>query len=1127
MESTGQFGDGYDPLGTNGGSSQRTIGSNESLTDIPEDSELASTTVGSPEIAAKDSALTLEFTPVEDVDRVPGMPRGDSESMRFDSEDEDPAIPVSFQRSSSPAATHKKKGTAYEKVGEAGINRMHKFSLYETSTRFYLIGGDSLDKQYRVLKIDRTAPPGHLNIFEDDIVYDRKEVTHLLNTIHDGNKHTGGVRLKCSAWGLMGFIRFTEAYYMVLITKRAQVAMLGGHYIYQVDGTELIPLTTGSSSRFQKDRNPEEAKYLNILNNLDLTRFFYFSYSYNITRSLQQNIIRERNALNAGIKHPNQDYQDIFVWNHYLLEPAREVLKNVHDWCQAVIHGSIDQSSLDVFGRRIYITIMARRSRFFAGARFLKRGMNDLGYVANDVETEQIVSEALTTSFHAPGPRLWSNPNYTSYVQHRGSIPLYWTQDNSGVTPKPDIKLNLPDPFHSAAALHFDDLFKRYGAPIYVLNLIKQRERTPRESKLLHEYKRAIDYLNQSLPGDKKIIYEAFDMARASKTRGQDVILSLEHLGEKVLRQTGFFHNGDGDFGTQVQNGVARTNCIDCLDRTNAAQFVIGKRALGRQLHALGVISGNTVEYDSDCVDNFTHMFHNHGDAIAMQYGGSHLVNTMATYRKINQWQSSSRDMVESFKRYYHNSFLDSQRQEACNLFLGNYIHAEGQPMLWELQTDYYLHHTDPRFWLSSPRRDYINWYTPEFLEPRFLPALTLSCKEQKELVRTGTAAYDDYWMEYYRPLSVTSFLKVYAFRLNCPPVKEKDTSYPSRLQDASPFVVRRKQQEQATAAKGNKKPARKGVTILDPSSDNESRRMALARRRQNMHLQIPETNSPVKHSILRDPHFETHMPSSAPPGTTNFPSMTNSSSTRLSTGFNTKGFKPADKTLIHQWTLAQFHENSLNPSVTAGEEGEYERYVKHPLNLPLVVSNETPTMDDPNALEYFEYLDMSDGGGQPAQPVQPDQNSEFETFYYSTPGLPKIDTDVASIRSLPVQLQRPTSSASFSYPMTPFSHPHSSQYQHKAFARDFHHHYPDTQHEDNVAEVEEAVPPVNEKWKTAEEDIEEFEEFLKVRDNPLDVKEEDTAKKRYKAYRQWLRGKSFFKQSKVDPEWEGQLPVR
>ncbi len=95
----------------------------------------------------------------------------------------------------------------------------------------------------------------------------------------------------------------------------------------------------------------------------------------------------------------------------------------------------------------------------------------------------------LTTSFHAPGPKLYASPNYTSYVQHRGSIPLYWTQDGAGVSPKPDIEctlsnvntcvlrltaaVNLIDPFYGAAALHFNNLFERYGSPIFVLNLVK------------------------------------------------------------------------------------------------------------------------------------------------------------------------------------------------------------------------------------------------------------------------------------------------------------------------------------------------------------------------------------------------------------------------------------------------------------------------------------------------------------------------------------------------------------------------------------------------------------------------------------------------------------------------------
>jgi len=52
-----------------------------------------------------------------------------------------------------------------------------------------------------------------------------------------------------------------------------------------------------------------------------------------------------------------------------------------------------------------------------------------------------------------------------------------------------------------------------------------------------------------------------------------------------------------------LQQGILRTNCVDCLDRTNAAQFAIAKRALGHQLHALGLIGSPIVPFGSDAVD--------------------------------------------------------------------------------------------------------------------------------------------------------------------------------------------------------------------------------------------------------------------------------------------------------------------------------------------------------------------------------------------------------------------------------------------------------------------------------------------------------------------------------------------
>ena len=55
---------------------------------------------------------------------------------------------------------------------------------------------------------------------------------------------------------------------------------------------------------------------------------------------------------------------------------------------------------------------------------------------------------------------------------------------------------------------------------------------------------------------------------------------------------------------------------MDCLDRTNAAQFVFGKRALGHQLYALGVVDNPNLAFDSDAVNMLTVMYNDHGDSM-------------------------------------------------------------------------------------------------------------------------------------------------------------------------------------------------------------------------------------------------------------------------------------------------------------------------------------------------------------------------------------------------------------------------------------------------------------------------------------------------------------------------------
>lgn len=73
--------------------------------------------------------------------------------------------------------------------------------------------------------------------------------------------------------------------------------------------------------------------------------------------------------------------------------------------------------------------LISRRSCYRTGARFHIRGGDPQGYVANFVETEQIVQDL-------------EKKLLSSFVQIRGSIPLIWHQKGTSsldIKPKPKI----------------------------------------------------------------------------------------------------------------------------------------------------------------------------------------------------------------------------------------------------------------------------------------------------------------------------------------------------------------------------------------------------------------------------------------------------------------------------------------------------------------------------------------------------------------------------------------------------------------------------------------------------------------------------------------------------------------
>lgn len=729
------------------------------------------------------------------------------------------------------------------------ISSVQKLVLYETRARYFLVGSNHAESKYRVLKIDRTEPKD-LVVIDDKHVYTQQEIKELLGRLDLGNrtkmgqKGISGLSRAVSAFGVVGFVRFLEGYYIVLITKRRKMADIGGHAVYKIEDTTMIYIPNDSV----RVTHPDEARYVRMFQNVDLSSNFYFSYSYDLTHSLQYNLSILRMPIELLKKETTpqsrQESFDIFedeglsqggsgvfgirsepymkyVWNGELLEIVKNAVH--YDWLLYIIHGFCGQSKLLIYGHPVYVTLMARRSSKFAGTRFLKRGANCEGDVANEVETEQIVYDASVMSFTAG--------SYSSYVQVRGSVPLYWSQDISTMIPKPPITLDQADPFAHVAALHFDQMLQRFGSPIIILNLVKEREKRKHERILSEELVSAVTYLNQFLPPEHCIEYIAWDMAKFTKSKLCNVLDRLNVIADSVVKKTGFFVNRPDFYCStlrpdekwnqlggvvlstgHLQTGILRTNCVDCLDRTNTAQFMVGKCALAYQLYSLGLIDKPNLQFDTDAVRLFEELYEDHGDTLSLQYGGSQLVHRVKTYRKIAPWTQHSKDIMQTLSRYYSNAFSDADRQDSINLFLKVFQPAEGKPHLWELPTDFYLHHTNTMKLLQT-KRSYTFWWTPEVLEHLPLPYDEVPCAEnRRKLTIKKFNKYDeetDIHNEFFRPYELSSLDDTFCLAMTN---SARDFTPKNVGIDPSPFTVR-KPDETEKSVPGNK--ANKDETVL------------------------------------------------------------------------------------------------------------------------------------------------------------------------------------------------------------------------------------------------------------------------------------------------------------------------
>jgi hypothetical protein len=112
-----------------------------------------------------------------------------------------------------------------------------KYTLYITKQRIYLVASCLEEVDFQIIKIDRTDS---LSITHDSIIYTKNQIITLLSALHDGNIGVGGLTKQGTYFGIIGIVRFLHGYYLLLVSKRSAVSLIGGHYIYHIDDSFMF-----------------------------------------------------------------------------------------------------------------------------------------------------------------------------------------------------------------------------------------------------------------------------------------------------------------------------------------------------------------------------------------------------------------------------------------------------------------------------------------------------------------------------------------------------------------------------------------------------------------------------------------------------------------------------------------------------------------------------------------------------------------------------------------------------------------------------------------------------------------------------------------------------------------------
>ncbi|XP_048057143.1 phosphatidylinositol-3-phosphatase SAC1-A [Megalobrama amblycephala] len=495
-----------------------------------------------------------------------------------------------------------------------------RFNLHATSEKFYIEACD--DGANDVLVIDRVSTEMTLAGIKDI-------------------PPSGVTRPIC---GIMGTIRLVAGMYLIVITRKRKVGDLIGHTVWKA--VEFDVISYKKTILHLTDTQMQDNKtFLTMISNVLNTDGFYFCTDYDLTHTQQR------------LSNTSSDFQEMslleradqrFMWNGNLL---REIISQpeLHKFAFPVIHGFIVMKPCCINGKVFEWILISRRSCFRAGVRYYVRGIDSEGHAANFVETEQIVQY---------------NNARASFVQTRGSMPFFWSQrPNLKYKPKPQIstETNHMDGFKR----HFESQVLIYGKQV-ILNLVNQKGS---ELPLEQAFAKMVNGMENGL-----IKYIAFDFHKeCSKMRWHRLQILVDAVSDMQDEFGYFMVSSDGKV-TSEQSGTFRSNCMDCLDRTNVIQSLLARRSLQSQLQRMGVLHvGQKIEEQADFEKIYKNAWADNANACAKQYAGTGALKTDFTRTGKRTHWGLVMDGWNSMIRYYKNNFSDGFRQDSIDLFLGNY----------------------------------------------------------------------------------------------------------------------------------------------------------------------------------------------------------------------------------------------------------------------------------------------------------------------------------------------------------------------------------------------------------------------------------------------------------------------